>query len=87
MMAVRPVNLMPTSNPKNVSFDPAVPTPVGVVVPPYGMFPPVGSFPTFSAPVVPPVGLFPPVYPVVPVPVEPGIVNFVFLAMMIMIKY
>jgi hypothetical protein len=84
MMAVRPVILMPSSNLKNVSFYPAVPTPVGIVVPPVGSFTPVGSFPTVSAPVIPPLGSFPPVDPVVPVPVSPGIVVFVFLAMMMM---
>jgi hypothetical protein len=66
---------MPSSDSNDESFNPAVPTPVGIVVPP------VGSFPTFSAPVVPPVGSFPPVNPVIPVPVAPVIVVFVFLAM------
>jgi hypothetical protein len=69
MMAVRPVILMPSSDSKDVSFNLAVPTPVGVVVTPVGSFPPVGLFPTVSASVVPPLGSFFPVDPVVPVPV------------------
>jgi hypothetical protein len=66
---------MPSSDSNDVSFTPAAPTPVRIVVPP------VGSFPAFSAPVIPPVGSFSPVDPVVPVPVAPVIVVFVFLAM------
>jgi hypothetical protein len=73
MMDVRPDTLIPSSDSKDVSLNPAVPTPVGIVVPS------VGSFPTLSAHVVPPVGSFPPVDPVVPVPVAPGIVVFVFV--------
>jgi hypothetical protein len=84
MMAVRPVTLLPSSDSKDVSFNPAVPTPVGIVVLPVGSFPPVESFQTVSAPVIPSLGSFPPVDPVFPVPVAPGIVVFVFLAMMMM---